>query len=862
MRTVTLFRLFILLTSFLVCHPGKSQTKKDVYVDDKGVMRWGNTGKEVYGFGVNYTAPFAHAYRSAGKLNVDREKAIEQDVYHFARLGLDAFRVHVWDTEISDTLGNLLDNDHLRLFDFALTKMKERGIKLFITPIAFWNNGYPEKDEHTPGFAAKYGKDACLVNPDAIKAQENYLFQFLNHVNRYTGVAYKNDPDIVAFEISNEPHHRGTPAEVKDYINRMEASMRKTGCKKPVFYNVSHSIHLGATYFDANINGGTFQWYPTGLGAGHELRGNLLPNVDRYTMPFDNIPAFQSKAKIVYEFDAADVGRSYIYPAIARSFREAGIQWATHFAYDPTFLAYANTEYNTHYMNLLYAPQKALSLKIAGEVFHRIPRYKSFGRYPSNTTFDGFRVSYEEDLAEYADDTKFLYTNTTKTIPKNLQTLTEVSGYGASAVVKYDGRGAYFLDKIDKNIWRLEVYPDAIWVDNIFGKNALDKTVAVLKWNEWPMEISLPDLGDNFSIASVSNSAVPATSTGKSFNVKPGVYILSKKGTKVTVDMSGKIRNLDMGEFGAVEKPLTRAYVVHKPLEQFVENQELKITADVVAQEEPVEVTLYVGSGWGTTTTPMKKISAYTYEATVPADKIKPGIFSYHIAVKEEGNSVTTFPSRSAKIPTDWDFGNAVSYTTMIIAKDSPLYLFNATNDSDEVNKVWTRGSGLIPYASGASALLINIPQLQVHDEENPNGKPVRDFSMRYNFRPNVAGRVNEWSTFKTLVVNVKCVENEFPLQVALIDKKGNAFGALINLSHETSEYSVDLTSLKPVKLVTLPRPFPTFLPYFFEHPSSGNFDIAEAESIQISVGPGLNVPENSSNQGFKFLLESVRLEK
>jgi len=37
-------------------------------------------------------------------------------------------------------------------------------------------------------------------------------------------------------------------------------------------------------------------------------------------------------AKLVYTFDVADVGRSYIYPAMARSFRKAAIQIATHFA--------------------------------------------------------------------------------------------------------------------------------------------------------------------------------------------------------------------------------------------------------------------------------------------------------------------------------------------------------------------------------------------------------------------------------------------------------------------------------------------------------------------------------------------------
>jgi hypothetical protein len=363
-------------------------------------------------------------------MNIPLEKAIDDDIYHFARLGFDAFRVHVWDCEISDTVGNLLVNDHLRLFDYAQKKMKDRGMKFIITPIAYWPNGYPEEPEKTPGFATKYGKDACLTNEEAIRAQEKYLFQFLNHVNEYTGVAYKNDPAILAFEISNEPHHHEEAKNVTAFINRMVKSMRTTGCRKPIFYNVSHSVHLADAYFQADIQGGTFQWYPTGLGARHELGGNLLPNVDRYTIPFASNPKFKSMARIVYEFDAADVGRSYIYPAMARSFREAGLQVATHFSYDPTFMASSNTEYGTHYMNLVYAPQKALSLKIASEVFHRVPMYKNFGAYPVNTTFDVFKVSYEKDLAEMVTEKTFLYTNHTSSLPVSPDKLETVAGWG------------------------------------------------------------------------------------------------------------------------------------------------------------------------------------------------------------------------------------------------------------------------------------------------------------------------------------------------------------------------------------------------------------------------------------------------
>ncbi|MDZ4679673.1 MAG: hypothetical protein SH848_11535 [Saprospiraceae bacterium] len=121
--------------------------KRNVLVNDNGVMRWGDTKQEIQGFGVNYTVPFAHAYRSAKKLGIDPLKAIDEDVYHFSRLGFDLYRVHVWDTEISDTLGNLLYNENLHAFDYLLKKLGERNINYVITPIAFWGNGWPEPDD-------------------------------------------------------------------------------------------------------------------------------------------------------------------------------------------------------------------------------------------------------------------------------------------------------------------------------------------------------------------------------------------------------------------------------------------------------------------------------------------------------------------------------------------------------------------------------------------------------------------------------------------------------------------------------------------------------------------------------------------
>ena len=143
----------------------------------------------------------------------------------------------------------------------------------------------------------------------------------------------------------------------------------------------------------------------------------MLPNVDRYPIPYADYAGCQNKARIVYEFDAADVAGSYMYPAMARSFRAAGFQWATQFAYDPLAIAYSNTEYQTHFLNLVYTPSKAVSFMIAGAAFRALPRGGDYGVYPASARFGPFRVSYVDDLSEMVTDTAFYYSNSTSTAP-------------------------------------------------------------------------------------------------------------------------------------------------------------------------------------------------------------------------------------------------------------------------------------------------------------------------------------------------------------------------------------------------------------------------------------------------------------
>lgn len=68
------------------------------------------------------------------------------------------------------------------------------------------------------------------------------LFPANTHINPYTKLTYKDDPDIIITELNNEPHHSGAKEKTTEYINRLAASVRSTGWTKPVFYNISESL--------------------------------------------------------------------------------------------------------------------------------------------------------------------------------------------------------------------------------------------------------------------------------------------------------------------------------------------------------------------------------------------------------------------------------------------------------------------------------------------------------------------------------------------------------------------------------------------------------------------------------------------
>ena len=838
-----------------------------VAVDEGGVLRWTATGDEVALFGVNYTAPFAYSYRAVGYLGIDRKQAIDADVLHLARLGLDAYRVHVWDREVSDGQGNLVENDHLDLLDYLMARLTEHGIKAILTPIAWWPTGYPEPDPGTTGLSDGYDKGEMTTSPKALRAQENYLRQFITHRNRYTGLTYANDPNLLAVEIFNEPSHPAGPQQTTRYIDAMASALRGAGFRKPIFYNISqgYSDEHGRAVCAARIDGVSHQWYPTGLVRNGAVGGNMLPNVDRYTIPYEDFAECRDKARMVYEFDAADVAGSYMYPAMARSFRTAGFQWATQFAYDPLAIAYANTEYQTHFLNLVYTPSKAISFMIAGAAFREIPRGASYGTYPESERFGPFRVSYTEDRSEMVTDTAFFYSNGSGSVPPSPSMLRHVAGVGTSSVVGYEGTGAYFLDHLEDGVWRLEVYPDAVWAHDPFTRPSLAREAARVIWRTRAMRITLPDLGPDFSVEPMKpgNDHRQALVVGAAtFDVRPGVYILTRaRRARPDWTMETVVGGRRLGDFVAPPSSLAPTTVVHTPPAELRAEEPFTVRADVFSRTPMDLVALFVrrvGDWDRMLRLAMEPAEAFGFQAEVPAERMREGLIEYAVSVYE-GGEARTFPGGEPGDPYRWDFTGRELWQVPIAAAGAPILLFDGRRDLEHVlyPHPWEYVRFRTAVVTGSEPQRLALSAVVEDFAPAPH-----HFALRTFLPESQRTRLDEATAGGVLRIRARAAgRSSDRMEVALVERDGTAWGTVVDLTDTWREVVIPLTELRRTPLALLPRPYPQFLPHILETAAThAGPRLAELDGLQFAVGANL-FQDADLEAAHGFAIERVVLE-
>ena len=844
---------------------------RPVYLDAAGVIRWGDTKDEVSLFGANYCVMSGSDYRMAGLVSNDRKAMIDEDLAQFARMGWTALRLCSWgDWENADKAGNLIVNDHVDLLDYVIAKARARGIYILLTPIHTYDPAFADqanKPSANNGFSKYFSREEMGTNRDSIAAQANYIKQLLEHINPYTKTAIKDEPAILFVEMINEPvHHPDDVAGSIAYINTLVSAVRNTGCKKLTFFNVSQDFAIAPAIKSSTVDGVSFGWYPSGLVAGRTLQGNFLQAVDGYP---DMLRAdLKGRPRIVYEFDQADLLTGYLYPAMARTYRSVGAQFATMFAYDMLQTAPFNLGWQTHYLNLVHTPQKAVSAVIAAEAMRRLPAYQSYGRYPGNLKFGDFRVSYEENMSELNADDAFMNAGATQSVPRSPRTLTRIAGFGASGAVDYEGTGAYFVDKVKDGLWRLEVYPDEILVRDPFEQPRPDKIVSRLLYRSWPMTIRLPDLGARFYVTPINVPAdKPAGSrkaAGARFMVEPGVWLLSESEHVDRAALPLFLGRVGFDEYHVNKRISYPDDVLPLAPKEFPADAAVIIRARAATDALPDELKLWVRPagtrGFGSPI-PMLRSRGNDYAARA-AGNLAPGLYEYAISVRS-GARITTFPGAVPQEPGEWPFIMDSHWSFRITPAASPMRLLNPKEDFARLSFVRPGERYRSPFfqlspgeSDDESALSLTLPDL---------GKdtPQRYAAALY-VGDVVAARKEDARRADAVEIKLQAVGGKRKsIEVILIERDGAAWSASVSAVGRWAVVRVPIDQFRISRSIHIPSPFPGLWNYWRDSPAlrgagADHLHVEDLDRLQLTVFP--NSGDNARDDARGAAIESIRL--
>jgi len=552
-----------------------------------GVLRYADGG-EVALWGANIQTALSWEYEGRLKPSgVPREiealKQITRDnLDQLARMGTTVVRAHLLPGDFTDRQGNLVDTIYLDALDYLLAECGRRGIYVYLTLINDMN--VPPRIET---FMTGHDRHQWLFDDAFVDCLDRYVRALTSHVNRYSGRTLAADPTIAAFEIMNEPGYLDYTAaqadraargdfdrwrareklegyeasiyrayryqRIRTVIDRLAAGIRAANPRKPVFWNlnwpqmvVEHEDVFQATA-DSTIDGVSFCCYPGQADVptpywNHpmDLSGrNYLNYLLRCYREYSYLrwllgKRFQSKAKVVYEFETFYNQSGYLYPAMARMFRGLGAQIAPMWQY--TLTPAATYCGGSHYLNLYTTPSKAVSYRIAAWTFAHTPRFAEFSPEADNTELDlgDGRLSFAKNLSVVSNDEVFYHSGPVTDWPRPIATpRREIVGCGSSPLIEYAGSGAYFLaigsDALELTILPDVSYPRPPWMKP--GRWPWKEPTAVLDdKTAHPFTLRLPGWERDLIVRRVDGDKaqeVPLRSRN-SFSATPGKYRIER----------------------------------------------------------------------------------------------------------------------------------------------------------------------------------------------------------------------------------------------------------------------------------------------------------------------------------------------
>ncbi len=200
--------------------------------------------------------------------------------------------------DFQPSLGNYNEATFVH-FDRVIKEAGDRNLKLIILLVNNWNSfggmcqyvkwcGLPNANScdpmAQPGTVGTNAHDQFYTNACTKQAYKNYINYFLNRINTLTGIKYKDDPVIMAWELANEPRCRSdkTGVTLNNWINEMSAYIKSID-----------SNHLVSAGVDGGyVNKGTdpYAWWYKGYEGQDYIANHQWNNIDFSTFNYYDDP--------------------------------------------------------------------------------------------------------------------------------------------------------------------------------------------------------------------------------------------------------------------------------------------------------------------------------------------------------------------------------------------------------------------------------------------------------------------------------------------------------------------------------------------------------------------------------------------
>lgn len=217
----------------------------------------------------------------------------------------------------------------LRDLDRVISKGKKENIRFILPLINFWDElgGICQYNSWAGAENPSENMKFFMENEQTQRWFRNYITMLLNRVNVYTGIAYKDEPAIMSWQIINEGRNRGQNPEVlRDWYRDMAQFIKSiapnhlvgTGEEgvdegTPAEYSVrkysnTYALRAGeGTSYMLNtaipeIDYGNAHWYPTEYGFGYSISPELLTAQRAWLEDHQRIAARVDKPFILGEY--------------------------------------------------------------------------------------------------------------------------------------------------------------------------------------------------------------------------------------------------------------------------------------------------------------------------------------------------------------------------------------------------------------------------------------------------------------------------------------------------------------------------------------------------------------------------------